>query len=124
MGFVEMIRGAVERFPRGMVKVISQEHRGPGATRNRAVAEASGEWIAFLDGDDLWSPQKVARLRETIALNPSATIIAHDEFKLKIGRGTDELLNHFDVQSLSLVHRDKAAAFATMWSGVGKLRRE
>ena len=32
---------------------------GAALTRNRAIGEAKGEWIAFLDSDDLWEPQKL-----------------------------------------------------------------
>jgi len=42
------------------VKVIHQTNQGPAAARNRGVAESSGEFIAFLDGDDLWLPNKLA----------------------------------------------------------------
>jgi glycosyltransferase involved in cell wall biosynthesis len=34
---------------------------GPSAARNRAFEEASGEFVAFLDGDDIWSPDKLER---------------------------------------------------------------
>ena len=35
--------------------------QGVSAARNRGVAAASGEWIAFCDDDDLWAPEKLAR---------------------------------------------------------------
>lgn len=43
------------------IQVISQSNAGPAAARNRGVTAAHGEMIAFLDSDDLWLPEKLAR---------------------------------------------------------------
>jgi glycosyltransferase involved in cell wall biosynthesis len=43
------------------VRVITQSNAGVARARNRAIAESTGEFIAPIDADDLWSPDKIAR---------------------------------------------------------------
>jgi glycosyltransferase involved in cell wall biosynthesis len=42
-------------------KVIQRPNGGIGAARNAGLRQASGEWIALLDADDSWAPEKLAR---------------------------------------------------------------
>ena len=42
-----------------LVRVIGQENRGESVARNRGVAEAGGDWVAFVDADDVWEPDKL-----------------------------------------------------------------
>jgi teichuronic acid biosynthesis glycosyltransferase TuaG len=60
------------------LKLFRQENQGPGAARNRALAEAEGEWVAFLDADDEWQPEKLERSMAIIANDPGLILVAHD----------------------------------------------
>ncbi|HEX5322179.1 MAG TPA: glycosyltransferase [Capsulimonadaceae bacterium] len=42
------------------IKVVRQQNAGTAAARNTGVAEASGKYLAWLDSDDAWLPQKIA----------------------------------------------------------------
>lgn len=79
-----VVASAADSKPGGNVRLVRQPHLGPGATRNRGIREASGDWIAFLDGDDIWLPAKIERLRDTIANRPGATMVAHDEYEVPL----------------------------------------
>jgi len=57
------------------VLCLNQEHRGASAARNHAIAHSTGDWIAFLDADDYWLSDKLARQAAVIQANPSVGLV-------------------------------------------------
>lgn len=57
------------------VRVFSQANSGPAAARNHAVRKSRGEYLAFLDGDDLWLPGQPGVLMEHVARHPQTRVI-------------------------------------------------
>jgi glycosyltransferase involved in cell wall biosynthesis len=65
--------------------VVHQPNQGVSAARNRGIAEASGQLIAFLDSDDLWLPQKLSKQVEFFNLTPHAVINQTQEIWIRNG---------------------------------------
>lgn len=65
------------------VTVLVQENRGKGIARNHGAWAATGDWLCFLDHDDLWHPEKLAAVRGSIAESPDAVAIDHEVWIFK-----------------------------------------
>lgn len=64
------------------VQVIRQSNQGESVARNRGIAAATGEWVAFLDADDLWLPTKLERQAEVIRAAPADVVCVTCHFLL------------------------------------------
>lgn len=87
---VQIVENIASTQPYDFIRLFRQERKGPGAARNRCIQEARGEWIAFLDGDDIWLPDKIREVRAAIRKDPDTVIIAHDEYEVDL-RGNEIL---------------------------------
>ena len=65
--------------------VLRQANKGVSAARNRGIAEAGGQLVAFLDSDDLWLPRKLSRQVDFFKLNPAAVINQTEEIWIRNG---------------------------------------
>ncbi|AFZ22780.1 glycosyl transferase [Cylindrospermum stagnale PCC 7417] len=57
------------------VKFISQNNQGSSAARNAGIINSSGDYIAFLDADDLWQPTKLEKQVHILEENPEAGLV-------------------------------------------------
>ena len=59
----------------GRVKLLRTSRRGPAAARNAGVAEAAGDFLCFVDSDDLCPPGRIARQAGKLALRPDVVAV-------------------------------------------------
>jgi glycosyltransferase involved in cell wall biosynthesis len=59
------------QFESEYVRIVANEHQGAAATRNKALSLSRGDYIQYLDADDLLAPDKIARQMEVAEQTPS-----------------------------------------------------
>ena len=68
------------------VKLLEQQNRGPSAARNVGIANSSGEYLGFLDADDWWQPEFLAKMLLPLERDP-ACVLAYCDLQLADSRG-------------------------------------
>ena len=79
-------------FPQ--VIVLKQPNLGVSAARNRGIAQARHEWIALLDSDDSWLPQKIDQIRKAHKLQPDFVLYHSDEIWIRRGVRVNPMQKH------------------------------
>ena len=93
---------------KGSLKVLQQENRGVSAARNLGIKNSYGQYIAFLDSDDLWLPKKLSFQLEFFASHKKALICQTEEvwirngIRVNPGKKHKKISGHIFEQSLSL----------------------
>ena len=67
------------------IKLVRQKNGGPSVARNRGVKEATEEYIAFIDADDIWSPEYLKEMTDLLTSFPDAVIWGFNYAEIKNG---------------------------------------
>lgn len=76
-GSADVVR---EKFDDERIRIVHQANAGVSAARNRGIAEARGEFVSFLDGDDEWMPTYLERINEAIEMFPETDMFGAGSF--------------------------------------------
>ena len=76
------------------IKYLKQDNLGVSAARNAGITATSCEWLAFLDSDDEWLPEKLARQMGLLNLAPAMKICHSDEIWIRNGKRVNPLKKH------------------------------
>lgn len=74
----EVIVDVIAKKNANKIIYIKQVNQGPSSARNRGIEAANGDWLAFLDADDIWTPDKIALQVEALEREPQLKLIAAD----------------------------------------------
>lgn len=81
-GTLENIRDLATHYPDGWVKIIAlTRNGGPGVARNEGVRKSTQPFVAFLDADDSWHPQKASIQYEWMSRHPEVMLTGHPSAK-------------------------------------------
>lgn len=78
---------------------IQQDHGGPARSRNRGIEAAHGQYVALLDCDDVWLPEKLEAQMEIMRRQPEVGVV-HTDFEIVDANG-------IVLQRISAQHSDE-----------------
>jgi glycosyltransferase involved in cell wall biosynthesis len=81
----------IKGLPKATIRYFRHgERRGGAAARNTGITESSGEFIAFLDDDDEWYPEKLARQMQIMLASPAEVGAVHTGYFI-VDRGNGQI---------------------------------
>jgi len=83
----DFTQNVLNSYSEPRINIIEVENDGIIAySRNRGIENAKGEWIAFLDSDDVWKPEKLEKIKYAIKHNKDVILFCHNEWNVVNGK--------------------------------------
>ncbi len=81
-----------DQYPQ--IILLEQENQGVSAARNHGINESTGHWLAFLDSDDAWLPEKLELQIEALNSKPDIRLCHTEEIWIRNGRRVNQMKKH------------------------------
>jgi len=75
-----VVRKYISDHPQIEFVYIEQKNKGLGGARNTAMKKATGDIIAILDQDDVWYPEKLAKVADIYKNDPDVSVVVHNQY--------------------------------------------
>lgn len=90
----QVIQTCLEQNPDPRIRLIRLERNGgAAAARNRGIEEAKGRYLAYLDADDIWLPQKLQKELDFMEQKQAAFVCCSYEFGDENAKGTGKIVH-------------------------------
>ncbi|RLE12773.1 glycosyltransferase family 2 protein [Candidatus Aerophobetes bacterium] len=76
------------------IRYVFQPTSGPSSARNKGLQLSRGEWIAFLDSDDVWRPEKLEKQMDVLQKEPEFKVCYTDEVWIRNGKFVNPRKRH------------------------------
>lgn len=124
-GSTDHVQEWITQVKDSRVRLVSQKNRGLAGARNRGIEESQGEYLAFLDADDLWESTKLAQQVEILDSEPEVglvyTWVAYIDEQ---GNSTGRVVNNPNNQQEGNIWRKLTAGNVVECGSVAMVRRE
>ena len=117
-GSTDNTRAVVESFNDLRIRYEWADNSGgPATPRNRGIDASRGDWICFLDADDIWYPEKLTIVAGAIGDHPDSDVVCNNEFLSLAKHGKKSLLKYGPFEDnfyqAMLIHGNRLSTSAT-----------
>ena len=119
------ITAYLQTHPDNRMRLIRQEsNQGAARARNRGLQEARGRYIAYLDADDLWIPEKLERELAFMEEKGAAFVFTGYEFADEQGRGSGKIVHVPETLTYRQALKNTTIFTTTVLFDTGQLSKE